>query len=121
LVRQVLNGFTSPATRRPLLALLWLQIGWNLFYQYLPWMLARQSQTVGSISLLLTVVGIGMCIAFIWVAGALQTRYPVPQIARAAIPVLVVSCALLAATLDNSLALVFGALAAIAYGVAYTA
>ncbi|WP_440778776.1 MFS transporter [Pseudomonas syringae] len=121
LIRQVLNGFTSPATRRPLFALLWLQIGWNLFYQYLPWMLARQSQTVGSISLLLTVVGIGMCIAFIWVAGALQTRYPVPQIARAAIPVLVVSCALLAATLDNSLALVFGALAAIAYGVAYTA
>lgn len=55
LIRQVLNGFTSPATRRPLLALLWLQIGWNLFYQYLPWMLARQSQTVGSISLLLTV------------------------------------------------------------------
>jgi DHA1 family tetracycline resistance protein-like MFS transporter len=121
LIRQVLNGFTSPATRRPLFALLWLQIGWNLFYQYLPWMLARQSQTVGSISLLLTVVGIGMCIAFIWVAGALQTRYPAPQIARAAIPVLVVSCALLAATLDNSLALVFGALAAIAYGVAYTA
>ncbi|EPN85518.1 putative efflux transporter protein, partial [Pseudomonas syringae pv. actinidiae ICMP 19101] len=121
LIRQVLNGFTSPATRRPLLALLWLQIGWNLFYQYLPWMLARQSQAVGSISLLLTVVGIGMCIAFIWVAGALQTRYPAPQIARAAIPVLVVSCALLAATLDNSLALVFGALAAIAYGVAYTA
>ncbi|EPN22505.1 major facilitator superfamily permease [Pseudomonas syringae pv. actinidiae ICMP 19070] len=121
LIRQVLNGFTSPATRRPLLALLWLQIGWNLFYQYLPWMFARQSQAVGSISLLLTVVGIGMCIAFIWVAGALQTRYPAPQIARAAIPVLVVSCALLAATLDNSLALVFGALAAIAYGVAYTA
>lgn len=121
LIRQVLNGFTSPATRRPLFALLWLQIGWNLFYQYLPWMLARQGQTVGSISLLLTVVGIGMCIAFICVAGAFQTRYPAPQIARAAIPVLVVSCALLAATLDNSLALVFAALAAIAYGVAYTA
>ncbi|HAC68494.1 MAG TPA: MFS transporter [Pseudomonas sp.] len=121
LIRQVLNGFTSPATRRPLLALLWLQIGWNLFYQYLPWMLARHSQAVGSISLLLTVVGVGMCVAFIWVAGALQTRYPAPQIARLAIPTLVVSCALLAATLDNSLALVFGALAAIAYGVAYTA
>jgi len=121
LIRQVLNGFTSPATRRPLLALLWLQIGWNLFYQYLPWMLARQSQAVGSISLLLTVVGVGMCVAFIWVAGALQTRYPAPRIARLAIPTLVVSCALLAATLDNSLALVFGALAAIAYGVAYTA
>jgi DHA1 family tetracycline resistance protein-like MFS transporter len=121
LIRQVLNGFTSPATRRPLLALLWLQIGWNLFYQYLPWMLARQSQAVGSISLLLTVVGVGMCVAFIWVAGALQTRYPAPRIARFAIPTLVVSCALLAATLDNSLGLVFGALAAIAYGVAYTA
>jgi len=121
LIRQVLNGFTSPATRRPLLALLWLQIGWNLFYQYLPWMLARQSQAVGSISLLLTVVGVGMCVAFIWVAGALQTRYPAPRIARFAIPTLVVSCALLAATLDNSLGLAFGALAAIAYGVAYTA
>lgn len=121
LIRQVLNGFTSPATRRPLLALLWLQIGWNLFYQYLPWMLARQSQAVGSISLLLTVIGVGMCVAFIWVAGALQTRYPAPRIARLAIPTLVVSCALLAATLDNALALVFGALAAIAYGVAYTA
>ncbi|WP_434772817.1 MFS transporter [Pseudomonas entomophila] len=121
LISQVLNGFTSPATRRPLLALLWLQIGWNLFYQYLPWMLARQSQAVGSISLLLTVIGVGMCAAFIWVAGALQTRYPAPRIARLAIPTLVVSCALLAATLDNALALVFGALAAIAYGVAYTA
>ncbi len=121
LIRQVLNGFTSPATRRPLLALLWLQIGWNLFYQYLPWMLARQSQAVGSISLLLTVIGVGMCVAFIWVAGALQTRYRAPRIARIAILTLVVSCALLAATLDNPLALVFGALAAIAYGVAYTA
>lgn len=121
LIRQVLNGFTSPSTRRPLLALLWLQIGWNLFYQYLPWMLARQSQAVGSISLLLAVIGGGMCVAFIWVAGALQTRYPAPRIARLALPTLVVSCALLAVTLDNSLALVFGALAAIAYGVAYTA
>ncbi|WPO99409.1 MFS transporter [Pseudomonas sp. HR96] len=121
LIRQILNGFTSPATRRPLLALLWLQIGWNLFYQYLPWMLAFESQPVGKISLMLAVVGIGMCIAFIWVAGALQTRYPAPRIARAAIPTLAVSCALIAATLDNSLALVFGALAAIAYGVAYTA
>ena len=121
LISQVWNGFTSSATRRPLLSLLWLQIGWNLFYQYLPWMLARQSQTVGSISLLLTVVGIGMCVSFIWVAGALQTHYPAPRIARLAIPTLVVSCALLAITLDNSLAMIFGALAAIAYGVAYTA
>lgn len=121
LIRQIWNGFTSPATRRPLLALLWLQIGWNLFYQYLPWMLALESQSVGKISLMLAVIGIGMCIAFIWVAGALQTRYPAPRIARAAIPTLAVCCTLLAATLDNSLALVFGALAAIAYGVAYTA
>ncbi|MBA1289134.1 MFS transporter [Pseudomonas japonica] len=121
LSRQVLNGFSSVSTRRPLLALLWLQIGWNLLYQYLPWMLARNSQAVGSISTLLAVIGVGMCVAFVWMAGALQVRYPVHRIAQVATAALATLCVLLAASLGSLMALPLAAAAALAYGVAYTA
>lgn len=121
LFRQVFNGFTSASTRRPLLALLWLQIGWNLLYQYLPWMLVRKSQTVGDISTLLVVIGIGMCVAFVWLAGALQVRYPARRIAQAATAALASLCALLAGSLGSLIALPLAVTAGLAYGVAYTA
>lgn len=121
LLRQMLNGFTAAPTRRPLLALLWLQIGWNLLYQYLPWMLASKSQAVGSIGTLLAVIGVGMCVAFVWLAGALQVRYPAHRIAPIAIAVLAMLCVLLAVSLDSVIALPLATAAALAYGVAYTA
>lgn len=121
LLRQVLNGFTSVSTRRPLLALLWMQAGWNLLYQYLPWMLARNSQAAGNISALLAITGVGMCIAFVWLAGALQMRFPCRRIAQVATAALATLCMLLAVSLGSMIALPLAAAAALAYGVAYTA
>ena len=62
-----------------------------------------------------------MCVAFVWLAGALQVRYPARRIAQVATAALTTLCMLLAVSLGSLMALPLAAAAALAYRVAYTA
>lgn len=69
LVAVTLSGFASPATRWPFVALLCMQMGWSLLYQYLPLVLDRAGRGIHDITVVMTGVGAALCVAFVWLAA----------------------------------------------------
>ncbi|WP_412059035.1 MFS transporter [Bartonella sp. DGB2] len=79
-ITAALAGFSSRGPRAMLAAIFFFQIGWNLFYQYLPWLMVATSRSQDFIIITMTILGIGMCISFCYLATLLQkyvTKYQV--------------------------------------------
>lgn len=53
--------------------LLFVQLGWSLFYQYTPYLLHHHFNLAAeTIRYLLTTIGVGMCFTFCWLIGKVQ-------------------------------------------------
>lgn len=121
-LRAAVAGFAAPGPRPALVALLFFQFGWNLFYQYLPWILTAAGRTANFVTWTMAVVGLGLCLSFCWVAGRLQGRLPEVRIAVLANGLLILVVAVFPAILEGrGLTLAASLVAAVLYGCGYTA
>ena len=118
----VFTGFAAKGPRAMLIALMFFQLGWTLFYQYLPWMMDSVFWSTRFITAIMALIGLGMCVAFCYLASALQKHLGEMRIATFATAGLAMLCLFFSVLLEGSapvlLTVTFAG--ALLYGCGYT-